>query len=168
MPSVLNQSPHVHHIFIYFQSFNLRHWSHHSIPNHDPPATSRMTQLTVRKEAHSARQPVRQLSLRVDPVAAAAEGEHLAAIPLNNGPGATNLHFPGSQHFSRDFFPNQSSGSRFCTNHFKGWILCPRWLIYVPFAHPFGVTNGGTSKELFDFGFSVHLFRFHSSSVTLK
>ena len=75
MPSVLNQSQHI------FNPSTFLTGATFPSPNHDPPATSRMTQLTVRKEAHSARQPVRQLSLRVDPVAAAAEGEHLAAIP---------------------------------------------------------------------------------------
>lgn len=40
---------------------------HRPIPLPDnSPATSRMTQLTVRKDEHSARQPVRQLSLSHD------------------------------------------------------------------------------------------------------
>ena len=73
-----------HHISSILQHSSLEAPFHPTMSHHVPPATSRMTQLTVRKEAHNARQPVRQLSLRgnsywrVDPVAfAAVEGEHV-------------------------------------------------------------------------------------------
>lgn len=61
MPSVPNQS-HMISPYIFNPSTFV---TGATIPSHHvPPATSRMTQLTVRKEAHNARQPVRQLSLR--------------------------------------------------------------------------------------------------------
>lgn len=61
MPSVPNQS-HMISPYIFNPSTFV---TGATIPfHHVPPATSRMTQLTVRKEAHNARQPVRQLSLR--------------------------------------------------------------------------------------------------------